>query len=131
MYFDALGGLTLVAKNEVKKIVRVHLRFSHAAESALHTHGRFGLIMVQDDNIADSPDSLPDPIGDSDAAWLINDHFENEVTEGIVNEQVQHDIRAQRLVPRGTTLAFGLEVSSAATASLHWHVAMRILFEHR
>ena len=133
MVFDVLGGLSVAEKNEIRRVLTVHGRFSYAAATGgSHTFGRYGLIVVNDDAIAvGAVASLPNPIGDSDSSWMWNDHFHTEMASTVQSKDDAFQAKASRLIPLGFSLLFALEVSSAAATSVHWSVAMRVLLEHR
>ena len=129
---DALGAMTVAEKLEISKVVRVHFELNYSSDvGGSHTFGRFGLIIANDDAIAAGTGSLPDPIGDSDQSWMLNEHFASEQDQLVATRTIARDIRAQRLVKPGTSLAFILHVNSGASASLHWNMGMRLLIEHR
>ena len=133
VYFDALGGLTLGEKNEIRRVITVHGRFSYSVDTAgFHTHGRYGLIVQNDDAIASGTTAgLLDPIADSGASWMWNDHFHTEMDNSVQSKDDSWQAKASRLINPGFSLVFALEVSSVATDSVHWSVAMRLLLEHR
>ena len=127
---DALGALTLAEKQEIRKVVRVHLYFRASVATANnHIHGRYGLIIANDDAIATGAGALPSPILDSDQSWLVNDFFTTEITQNAY--EMRFDVRAQRRLQTGTSLAFIIQSDSASDLSTHWSAGMRLLLEHR
>ena len=125
--FDFLGGLTQAEKLEIRKVVRIHFNFMYRANTdGLHVHGRFGLIVVTDDALA--VNESPEPIQDSDASWLLNEFYSSE--RGDQEHEISRDIRAQRVIPAGSSLAFVLQSDTASDDSVHWSTGSRILLEH-
>jgi len=129
-FFDALGGLTLADKNEIRRVVRVHLSFGYSSDvGGNHVFGRFGLIVANDDAIVAG--AVPDPVNDSGDSWMMNDIFHTEIDNLQQKQEIKHDIRASRLIPSGKSLVFVLDTDAAQVGNLHWHVGMRLLLEHR
>ncbi len=133
VFFDALGNLTLIEKNEVRRVLRAHVRFYYKNNVAnAQAFGRYGLIVQNDDAIASGTSAgLLTPINDSGASWMLNDHFYADSNVIGPMTRVDTDARAGRLINPGFSLLFALETSVAANDAVAWAVAMRILVEHR
>ena len=127
---DALGALTLAEKQEIAKVITVHLYFRASAHAdGSHVHGRAGLIIANDDAISTGAGALPSPIQDSDQSWMHNWFFTTERQANPFEERLQ--LKAQRLIKPGTSLAFILQSDSASDSAVHWSAGMRILIAHK
>ncbi len=122
---DLLGGLTVREKDRVGTILRIHgsLFFKGQSVNADHS-ARWGIHLATDDAFAAA--ALPDPIGDSDSAWMINkfvawDRGQSEYLQDEV------DIRSKRkLLSSKMTIFFSIENLGANAADFSF--GFRTLF---
>ena len=124
---DLLGGLTVSDKQRVGTVLRIVGDFIyHNTTLNAQTFGRWGIHVVTDD--AMTAGALPDPSGDFRGAWMWNSHFyiDRSVAGDSVHERF--DIRSKRIIPSLSTLAWILEIGSAANGAMDYSWTARLLY---
>jgi len=124
---DMLGGFTLTEKHNISGVITIHYAFYFRANIPnTNVHGRWGIIVVEDDALA--VNQVPEPALDGDAPWLINKHY---MVESTIDEHRVHEgqVKARRRIAIKQTLAFVVDNDAASDSSLDFAIATRPLLQ--
>ena len=124
---DLLGGFTLTEKHNISGVVTIHWDLSlRATTPGQNIHGRFGMIVVEDDALAAS--AVPEAVTDGDAPWLLN-RFWNFLSSADESKYLSGQVKARRRIGIKETLAFIFESDSTSDGSVDMAFGMRVLLQ--
>ena len=117
----------MAEKEKVDTILRTIWTFNVRCSAAgFRCFGRFGLVQVTDDALAAG--AVPDPLGDTQSAWMLNFKFFQEEAD---NRHIYYegDLKAKRkLRGLGQSIAIVMESDAASTATAVVSFGIRTLF---
>ena len=123
-----LGGLSIQEKSRVGTVLRlVGDIYAHNVTANAQSFGRWGIHLLTDDAMAAG--TVLEPLTDHQADWMWNEHiYADSSTVALDPFRKPLDIRSKRRIPNLFTLAFVMEISSAANGALDWALGLRVLY---